>query len=1248
MAACVLCSDSAVDSKKPRQQAEEMRPHHPLSPTQQRPSTASAFHYHLQPSSKRSREERWTLESAGEEEEEQRAVSAAARLSHTSPVFMREEEAAMERDRREARKANTQVREQSDKDKRKHREEKEEAEAAAERQEERREEEREKDELRKDRKGRAAAAVRREKTHVKEEEEQKEADSDRRHRRRSEREDERAAGSGGSQQTEEERERRRQRREQRRQRRSDSVQAGRSEEASEFSVEWQREEDESLLPPLHRQQPLLHNTREETAEREEERRRASRKGQEVGDEAARRLRREEKRQREKLREAGEERLTRKEREREHKAREKESDRERRKHWERGDRKRRNKHKEDEREQREERAERAEDKEATQHERSEAAAERSWEDELERERKLAMQPQHQHGHGELPQHHHDAAPSSHASTASELRSSPRQREHQHRLHQAAPSHQTEPMLHHHHLHVKREASSPSPSHAMRIAEEEAALLMDLPALRCPGCNHHYHAPHTHAAAAAASAVSSSPDLPLSSLPPLPSPTSAHLHQQHHALWSPFSLTSRLPRLLSCSHTFCTSCISEAAEKQQQQPSPRAAPTAKQWVSCPLSCPPTLVTAAAGGVLGLRLNDAVLQLLLEVREGGGRLHHRQHATRLSASLSLSCHLSSSASSLFCSLHPTHPLTLYCHDCCELICLACTSPLFSPHPASSSSSSHHEHRTEKKEETLIQWRQSSLASSLRARVEGEVQLIGQTVAELGRRMRREREREEAELREVHERMREMRQQLLGMLDAREQQLCGQLQSRRRRREEEVETERSAAAAEMNELHILTVKAQQKEHLDASRTARRIALQQAATAAGAEQEPAMAVRVNGLTRAELEHEEDEVREMRWISDVIRTFTLDRSTRRAVTRSAEREEAEEEKAQLRLEVSAVVDTVRQQLQSQCLLVEHAPLSLSFTSVTVESRAQGGDEVQLRWEASAADAVTEWQLDVMERRKPLREEGRAAVSRSRREQREERAERAVQEEIEGLGLGSIADCLPEPVSALRLSSSASSSSLSSPYARLYIGSGLSFSHPIAADTVYTFRLRAVNAVGPSAHLHSPPQQSLTSLLCHSYDGDSNGLSCAAPHLLRLAASSLHPQSSPPSSLVERRRETAVSTLSLPCSWLQADVGCSLVLTSYTLWDAGRADWRRRRLLRWRLLGSDDDRDWTLIEERRRGEGDASASVRGSAHYEVDVERSRSGGRGFRYFRIEQQGTNADDDYCLVLGGVELYGLLRQP
>ena len=884
----------------------------------------------------------------------------------------------------------------------------------------------------------------------------------------------------------------------------------------------------------------------------------------------------------------------------------------------------------------------------------------------------------HGHSHGPSH-----PSAAVSNAPHL-------SHSHHSHSAHPHHphadphpgyQTEPIHSHAEREEEKETAQPTASSAVE------RLLAEVEALRCPACSHHYHTPHSQPPPAPALTPSIFAPTALSATALPQSPTSSttpshhhhphahhhqqhhghhhhHHHQHHHDLTSPFSLTSRLPRLLSCSHTFCTSCLT-ASLFSVSPPSP--------LLPCPLGCTATLLQSSGQeGVLTLELNEPVISLLQQLKGERRLAHGRSSSSSSSSTVHLDRHLQSDGPvSIFCEQHPTHPLTLYCQDCSMLICLACTSPLFTHADEAKSTAqldasasvvsavmstclalptSHRGHRWQKKELVALEWRQSALQSSLLRRVSSEREALHTALGHTNRRVREERERETAAVKAVDDAFSTLQQQLLALLHTHQQQLTCRLRRHHLHTQLHLEGQRRTLATELNDMSLLSVKADWMGQVRSERRLRRrgeVGLDEGG------------VRVNGLTMAEVVREEEEVEEMRWTSDLLRTIQLERHTRvQVAAEEAEGMEGGEhaDRVKVRTDVGEVVDAVREGLQRCCVVVDHVPVTAAFAVARVVEREGRAAEVELRWQASGEDAVTDWQLDVQAARKPM-EADRTRNRKSRKQQRKvDDAEE--QEEVEPLGLAGLAELHP--------SSSPSTSSSSAPFLPFYSGPALSCTHPLALDTCYTFRLRAVNAIGPSTYyVYSPPLSAPTLLLPFSYPNDHCGLSQHSPQPLRVLTSTLHPASSPPSQLLHPREGTAVATLPRPSSWVVVDCGVCVVVGWYVMWEGGREEWRRRGMVRWRVWGSVDDREWALIEERGRGEGRKMGEggvgggggrgvgtgrvgwdVRGCNVYGVDVEKSRNEGRGFRYLKWEQVGSNADDDHSLVLGGLELYGRVQ--
>ena len=1247
---CILCSTNVSLSHSHPHTSEHsskrMKSPHLLSPIHQRPSTASPFHYHMQSPTSSSSSQHWTLEDvvrAEEEEEDEGSKRTKKRWAHTSPQRLIEKEdeehkEAMDRDSSSKHITRDRSEPQISQADRERKERKERKERRAERERNVKEDDRDEERRRK----------RKEKDKKREKEKSLTAQKD-----------------GADERREREVESR--------------------DELSEFSVEFSRDDDTTNADKPHTT-IRTHNLRSTATQplqlphrsTERHRRRGGERLEESGSSA---VSRDEKEERERRRSKAEN---------DAKEAEKRLIREQRKGQEKG------KLREREKAQRRSQHHSGHSSQQVSEKRKEREEEQSWEEVLEEEQRKDREHKvhesaaidrssrphhsstlphpHSHHHSGDNQeairdhhsHHTNSPRQQHAATDEP------QRHHQH--HQQHLPSQTEPI--HSHVFADRALSSTSP--------QPLADLLNLPVLRCPSCSHHYHSPHHHHHHSDPTATS-------------------------HPLSSTASLFSRVPRLLSCAHTFCTGCLSAA----QGDVEVKGEEEEGRLVVCPFGCAATVVKAGKG-VLGVEVNEAVVALMEEVKAGETHLqhphHHHQHhehthhhthhittephsqqphhhhhtqhhsrSTKLSASLSLLSHVSSAASSIFCSVHPTHPLTLYCHDCSMLICLACISPLFSPTHASTTAStslssaalttaslhtlplSHHLHRTSKKDELLQHWRESSLLPSLHTRVAAERISIEDTLAHLSKRLSTQRQLQRDEERRVRERMAELRERLLAMVAEKEKEMGRRLAERRRRAEERVEDERRLLSVECNDLALLLTKAQYKTQLDEGRERR-------------ERRDGVEERVPGLTREQMAQEEEDVREMRWISDLIRTLAIERTVR-SLAADESTEVEEDGNVQLRLGVGEVAEATRRELTAQCVLVDSVPLSHCFVGVKVEKREGGscaGGECVLRWEASAAEAVVEWQVEWTEKRKTLVADTRhiqhhshqAARSSDDEQEYDDESVQADEHKTNKLGLASLTQSLLS-VSLAPVTTSTSS------WTRLYTGSGTSCTHSIAHDSSYVYRLRAINSVGSSEWLECEAVQLPSELLAFRFAGDTNGV---AYHKggsdtaggLRVTASSLHPSSAPLSTLC-CRRPTTVATLPLPHSYVQVDTSKSdefagLVLTHYTLLDPQHKEWKHRHLTHWRLLASSDDRHYTIIHEQHRGQhpqhqqhprgrrghrGGAGGSGvwAGFEVCSVDVERSRNGGRGYRYFRVEQVGVNGDNDYSLVLGGLELYGLL---
>ena len=94
----------------------------------------------------------------------------------------------------------------------------------------------------------------------------------------------------------------------------------------------------------------------------------------------------------------------------------------------------------------------------------------------------------------------------------------------------------------------------------------------------------------------------------------------------------------------------------------------------------------------------------------------------------------------------------------------------------------------------------------------------------------------------------------------------------------------------------------------------------------------------------------------------------------------------------------------------------------------------------------------------------------------------------------------------------------------------------------------------------------------------------------------------------------------------------------LYLTRYTL-RHGR-DKSLLVLLNWRLEGSVDGREWTVLKNHENERGLREPKPYCTCTWTID-----GNSKAFRYFRIFQTGKNSSENFGIFLSGIELYGVL---
>lgn len=108
------------------------------------------------------------------------------------------------------------------------------------------------------------------------------------------------------------------------------------------------------------------------------------------------------------------------------------------------------------------------------------------------------------------------------------------------------------------------------------------------------------------------------------------------------------------------------------------------------------------------------------------------------------------------------------------------------------------------------------------------------------------------------------------------------------------------------------------------------------------------------------------------------------------------------------------------------------------------------------------------------------------------------------------------------------------------------------------------------------------------------------------------------------------------------SWYCVDIGRKRRLnpTHYSLRNVQRSCAHAPRS--WRLEASEDSKSWILLSERQ---DDDSIAAKPGASAVFAVEGTHP--RGYRYFCVTQTGPNAFGQHFLVMGGIELFGTLRE-
>ena len=119
-----------------------------------------------------------------------------------------------------------------------------------------------------------------------------------------------------------------------------------------------------------------------------------------------------------------------------------------------------------------------------------------------------------------------------------------------------------------------------------------------------------------------------------------------------------------------------------------------------------------------------------------------------------------------------------------------------------------------------------------------------------------------------------------------------------------------------------------------------------------------------------------------------------------------------------------------------------------------------------------------------------------------------------------------------------------------------------------------------------------------------------------------------------------RRGIVSATKAKKNSWWRVDLteNYALYLTHYTLRHGQEQKWSVLR--NWRLEGSVDGREWTVLKNHENDRGLRELKPYCTCTWTIDGNSN-----AFRYFRIVQTGMNSSKKFGIFLSGIELYGVL---